>query len=536
VLAARDAIVPQLITSSKVVDHQDEFEREHDQFYTPLASDCDPSCIGEIMQHCYPTSAPIDDNFSGALFTQMLPTHAPISYMPSDRDGHGFSQRQSSYYRAAAPAYGFKATSSLSNIVDTLIKRFGRQSGNKFTYGPEGMPAPERIVGKMLLDNFLAHFDAITPLTFEDVANASAEQALRVKIKGDVANTLEFEADFYSAIKISSFNKAQVKAKAATDSYLPIARGNLKAGQPISAQPKFMTHLGGALATAMEKRIRQDMPDWMIMGYGLSKLELRALLRNSVYPAFHQAIECDITEMDSVRGKATNHYFMQKLYDLYGCDEIVTRYAQLLNESWAADAGDFRMAVKGYFHSGRFDTLFSNTLVNLAIACTAFELKNPVYVIAMGDDLAIAAQKITVPKPYRFLKINRVQIPEWTSELLADDVYPSLPKKVAKLLNRCFQDDNDLEVYRTAVQDWIKNCNSMSYMRRVVVVNAAKYDMPIVYAERLYSFLHGFALGQIMPTVACSHFLKHDVPELLVDKQSWRNSEHLYQFKGRRNK
>jgi len=76
----------------------------------------------------------------------------------------------------------------------------------------------------------------------------------------------------------------------------------------------------------------------------------------------------------------------------------------------------------------------------------------------------------------------------------------------------------------------------MSYMRRVVVVNAAKYDMPIVYAERLYSFLHGFALGQIMPTVACSHFLKHDVPELLVDKQSWRNSEHLYQFKGRRNK
>jgi len=527
VLAARDAIVPQLVTTNSVVDQRDYFEEAHSQVYEPIACDSDPFSVAEIMQRCYPTSAPIDDNFSGAVFTDFLPTRNKMLYQPKETYGHAFEQRSSTYYRAAAPSYGFKATSTLSNIVDTLIKRFGQSSGNKFRIGKDLEPEPERDVGRQLLQGLIGHFESITPITFEDVANASAEQALRVKIKGDVANTVEFEPELYESIKISSFNKAQTKAKAAENSYLPIANGNLKAGQPISAQPKFMTHLGGAIATALEKCIRRDMPEWMVMGYGLSKLELRAIVRNLRYPAFHQAIECDITEMDSVRGAATNKYFMQKLYDMYGCNEVVTRYAQLLNENWTADAEQFRMAVKGYFHSGRFDTLFSNTLVNLAIATIAFEVKQPLLMIAMGDDLAIIARKITVPKPFNFLKIKKVHIPEWTSELIADDVYPSLPKKVAKLINRCFITPDDLEVYRVAVKDWLHNCNSHSLMRRIIAVNSFKYDISLVDCERLYSFLHGFAYGKVMGDLRSTHFLKHTVPELVVDKQQWsvRHSE-----------
>lgn len=527
VLAARDAITPQLVTSSVVTDYKDEFEQPHSQFYTPIASDCDPYSVTEIMLRCYPTAASIAEDHHGAVFTQMLPTKARITYTQHDQYGHPFDQRTSTYYRAAAPMYGFKASSTLSNVMDTLIKRFGKPAGNKFTYTDGQEPLPERVLGNQLFASLTSHFDAITPITFEDVANASAEQALRIKIKGDVANTVDFEPELYSSLKISAFNKSQVKAKAAENSFLPISRGNLKAGQPISAQPKFMTHLGGAIATALEKAIRRDMPEWMVMGYGLSKSELRAIVRTTKIPHFHQAIECDITEMDSVRGVATNKYFMQRLYDTYGCDEVITRYAQALNENWTADALGFKMSVRGYFHSGRFDTLFSNTLVNLAIAMLAFDCKDPALVVAMGDDLAIIARKITVTHHFRFLKIARVQIPEWTSELIADDVYPSLPKKVAKLINRTFVTEEDLEVYRVAVKDWLRGCNSMGYMQRVIVINACKYDVPLVDMERLYSFLHGFAYGSIMPNLKSPHLQFHEVTELIVDKQSWKVSDYV---------
>jgi len=124
-------------------------------------------------------------------------------------------------------------------------------------------------------------------------------------------------------------------------------------------------------------------------------------------------------------------------------------------------------------------------------------------------------------------------IPEWTSELIADDLYPSLPRKVAKLLNRTFRSVNDLEVYRTAVADWISRCNSMGYMQRIIAVNAAKYDIPVTDVERLYAFLHGFALRQVMPHLRSVHLQYHHVTELVVDQQSWRNSDYLYPFKGR---
>nr|CAJ2358127.1 Hypothetical protein 1 (RdRp) CDS [Astacus astacus] len=514
VLAQRSHFGAGLTTVSSVIDHQNEFEGPHDQCFEPLICGVNPTVVAEIMQKLYPTSARIDDTHSGALFTDFITTHRKFTYAPKERDGHVFEERMQYYYRAAAPSYGFRAAATLDNVIDTLLKRFGGRTTNKF-----GEPA--KVAGARLFDAFIGHLDAITPITIEDVANASAEQALRVKVKGDVANTTEFDPYLYAAYKISVFNKAQIKAKAAEDSWLALAKGNLKAGQPISAQPKFMTHLGGAIMTALEKNLRRDMPPWMVMGYGLSKLELRAIIRTAKRNGHEQAIECDITEMDSVRGAATNRYFMQRLYDLYGCDELITRYAQLLNEDWLADAGEFKLAVKGFFHSGRFDTLGSNTLVNLAIATIAFKITDPVLVIAMGDDLAVIARKIEITRPYSFLKIKRVEIPEWTSELIADDVYPSLPKKVAKLLNRPFRDEADLEQYRIAVADWIHNFTSYSLMQRTIVVNAKKYNIPVIMVEQLFSFLHGFALGRCMANLQSPDFLKHAVPPLPINKQQW---------------
>nr|CAJ2444842.1 Hypothetical protein 1 (RdRp) CDS [Astacus astacus] len=514
VLAQRVHFGAGLTTTSTVVETQNEFEGMHDQCFEPFATGVGPVLVADIMMKLYPTSSVIDDNFSGALFTDFTPTRRKFTYAPKERDGHAFEERIQYYYRAVAPMYGFRAAATLDNVIDTLIKRFGGPTTNKFE-------EPAKVAGKRLLHNLTAHFDTVTPITIEDVANAAAEQALRVKVKGDVANTTEYDPYMYGAYKVSVFNKAQVKAKAAEDSWLSLAKGNLKAGQPISAQPKFMTHLGGAIMTALEKNIRRDMPEWMVMGYGLSKLELRAIVRTMKRPAFANAIECDITEMDSVRGAATNRHLMQALYDMYGCDEIITRYAQLLNEDWLADAGEFKLAVKGYFHSGRFDTLGSNTIVNLAIACTAFKVVDPCLMIAMGDDLAIIARKIKVERPYSFLKVKFVEIPEWTSELIADDVYPSIPKKVAKLLNRQFRDEVDLEQYRVAVSDWLHTYTSYSLIQRIIVVNAHKYQIPQIMVEQLFSFLHNFSLGRCMSSLRGPDFLKHAVAPLPVTKQSW---------------
>lgn len=423
-------------------------------------------------------------------------------------------QRFSTYRRFNAHLFGRKSTASNDNILDTLLKRFDNE-GMGFAQSPKE-------VGTLLVNSFMEIVDQITPITLEQVMLKLAESFQRVKNKNDVIHAMEFDPDIYNSfIKITSFNKAQTKVKMAEESYLQTEGGLLKAGQPISAQPKFMTHLSSAFNAAIEENIRNDLKRGFYLGYGMNEKELDLLVRESV-PVDVPVIcaESDITQMDSVRGKATNENFMAKIYDLYGMPHICHKVADTLNAKWVADANTVSLLVRGRFHSGRFDTLSSNTIVNLALSNYAFKIEKPYLVLAMGDDFAAIADNITLVNNFDFLKINFTDIPEFTNNLIGDRLYPSIVKKAGKLLNREFKDAQDLEAYRYAVKDWIKNYRDTLSMHVICAVNAHKYGIAVEQVQALWSFLRNFADAKIVNTFEDSSLIKYtEVPSLIVDDQ-----------------
>nr|APG77588.1 hypothetical protein [Beihai hepe-like virus 4] len=426
-------------------------------------------------------------------------------------------QKFSTYRRFNAHLYGRKSTASSDNILDTLLKRFDND-GMSFTQSA-------REVGTLLTNSFMEIVDQITPITLEQVMLKLAESYQRVKNKNDVIHAMEFDPDIYNSfIKISSFNKAQTKVKMAEESYLQTEDGVLKAGQPISAQPKFMTHLASAFNSAIEENIRNDLKEGFYLGYGMNERELDLLVRSRVPTEFSfMSVESDITQMDSVRGTATNQNFMAKIYDLYGMPTICHKVADTLNMKWVADANIVSLLVKGRFHSGRFDTLSSNTIVNLALSNYAFKIEKPHLVLAMGDDFAAIAEKITLVNNFEFLKVNFTDIPEFTNNLIGDRLYPSIVKKAGKLLNREFRDAQDLEAYRYAVKDWIKNYRDTLSMHVICAVNSYKYGIDVEQVQALWSFLRNFADARIVTSFDDSSLIKYsDVPSLLIENQEFK--------------
>jgi len=369
----------------------------------------------------------------------------------------------------------------------TVIKRFG---GNKV------QELTDKKFVQLLRNSFEDLVDRTTPVLVDDLALAYAEQIKRIKLKGDVTNALEMKFMRKDISKITIHNKPQKKVKMAPESHLQTdGDGHLKAGQPVSAQPKFITHLMGTIITVLEKNIRRDFKKHVLLGYGYSKrrlseeivVRLRGLKE-------HVCFESDITEMDSVRNTLINEGLMNYIYEKYCVDEKLYVWMQSCNEHWSGDADSVRIAVKGMFQSGRADTLFSNSLVNLVLCNMAFDIREPKLIMSQGDDFVCIAEDVFIEMPFKFFKCGKVDLPEFTSDIITQDgIFPSIIKKAGKLINREFKSLEDYYSYKVAVRDWFAGYYSIEDYHKIIALNSFKYKLPFSEIQYCLDFMLTFA-------------------------------------------
>jgi len=454
-----------------------------------LASKVDSvAAVSEILSKRFPTTSDWYDKHSGFTHLHFPYSHNTIKIKESKfLDQYMYKEENNNYWRFLSPNFGRRTTVAPDNILYTVIKRFGGNKVQEFS---------DKKYIRLLRNSFEDLITKITPIKVDDLAIAYAEQIKRIKLKGDVTNALEMKFNRRDISKISLFNKPQKKVKMAAESYLQVdSEGTLKAGQPVSAQPKFVTHLMGTIITVLEKNIRRDFKKHVLLGYGYSK---RRLNEEVVFRLQglkeHVCFESDITEMDSVRNTIINEGLMSYVYERYGVDEKLYNWMQSCNENWSGDADAIRMTVKGMFQSGRADTLFSNSLVNLVICNMAFNIKSPRLIMSQGDDFVCIAEDIHIEMPFNFFKCGKVDLPEFTSDIITQDgIFPSIIKKTGKLLNREFKHYDDYLSYQIAVRDWFQGYYSIEDYHKIILLNSFKYKLPYVEIQYCLDFMLTFA-------------------------------------------
>jgi len=445
--------------------------------------------VSEILATRFPSSSDYNDTHSGF-------THREFPEVSNDvriKEPKHFKtmalgeETTNRYWRFMAPNFGRRTTMAPDNILYTLIKRFGT---NKKKYEMSDYEMTNK-----LRQSFNALVPNKTRIQADDLSNAYAEQVRRIKLKGDKVNAAEFNNTYADRSKITLFNKPQKKVKMAEESYLQHDNGTLKAGQPVSAQPKFITHLMGVIITVLEKNIRKDFRPDVMFGYGYSKKQIGEEIRKRLHGLEdHVCFESDISEMDSVRDGPINDGFMSYVYESYGVDETLTKWLQANNDFWAADAETIRMSVQGMFQSGRADTLFSNSLVNLTLCNMCFDITEPKLIMSQGDDFVCVASKISIKHPFKFFKCGEVEIPEFTSDIITQDgIFPSIIKKAGKLINREFKSVEDLMSYRIAVKDWFNGYYSIEDYYKIIALNSYKYELGFEEIKMCLDFMLTFA-------------------------------------------
>jgi hypothetical protein len=274
----------------------------------------------------------------------------------------------------------------------------------------------------------------------------------------------------------------------------------LKGGQGVSAQPKTLNHLVGAWVTAVERRCRKDLKDNIHLGYGYSKSKFRKIYRvlarnNRQGDAIYW---CDITEQDTSKGPWTNHY-MRRVYNYYGCPDKIVDLIECANINWRIEAPDAKLNVSDKFQSGRADTLFSNSMMDLGLILSCMEYEEMRMAWFQGDDSYLRARQMQVVIEHKSLKVASGGVGDFVGFVMGErDVYLDIPRFVVKLMNKSFKSDEQIAEYRMAVFDWMSIYQDPQQLHEGIVLNAFRYGISFEKMALLFSLLRSFYTGKLV--------------------------------------
>lgn len=352
--------------------------------------------------------------------------------------------------------------------------------------------------------------NGVQKISDEEFANAQAAQIDRIAAKKESQEGV-FGDGYENTEKISFFLKQQTKSDLKANSWL---RGgddgytyNLKAGQGVSAQPKAINHIVGAWVTAAERKITEALDPRIILGYGRSPAHLRKKLKRMMLhnKIADEVLCCDISEQDTSKGEWTNWY-MRRLYRACGVPEKIIDLIECANINWRLDGNGVRLKVKHKYQSGRSDTLFANTMMNLGLIFSSVDIVNLKIALFQGDDSYVRAGRVRLVNECPNLKIERGPFGDFIGFLIGeDDIFLDLPRFAVKLMNRTFASDQEINEYRVAVYDWLRVFQDAQQLYLGLKLNAAKYDTSEEDMAVLFDFLRQFYLGNLFRKMGKSY-------------------------------
>lgn len=213
---------------------------------------------------------------------------------------------------------------------------------------------------------------------------------------------------------------------------------------------------------------------------------------------------CDISEQDTSKGEWTN-WFMRRLYRDCGVPERVIDLIECANINWRLDGNGVRLRVKHKYQSGRSDTLFANTMMNLGLIFSSIDITALKLALFQGDDSYVRAEKVRLIDENPNLKVEKGPFGDFIGFLIGeDDIFLDLPRFAVKLMNRTFASDQEINEYRVAVYDWLRVFQDAQQLYLGLRLNAAKYNTSEEDMAVLFDFLRQFYLGNLFRKVGKS--------------------------------
>jgi hypothetical protein len=500
--AINNSIYDQYVLPSSIPVDTIEEEVEPDELIHSYVSHLSPSTaqVEEVMERISPTTSDIYNN-------QRL---LQFDYLGRNESNKRFTIKNTT--PKVSKNLNFAATTSarlrgreckaseFSQELQTALGRYSKKVD--LLTGDEAIAA-----GEKLYNNFRKVVPHCSAITDEEFNNAMASQINRIASKKEDQDEGIHGTAYENTTKIKFFLKQQVKSDLKPNSYL---RGSddghtyqLKAGQGISAQPKTINHVVGAWVTAAERKIRKYLDPRVKLGYGYSKAQFRAHVKKLMKRNDNSdvVICCDISEQDTSKGEWTN-VFMRKVYQMVGVPDQIIDIIESANIHWTIDSPNAKLRVKHKYQSGRSDTLFANTMMNLALILSCIVFNDLKILLVQGDDSYMRAQSMHFEEMHPNLKVEKGQAGDFVGYIIGkDDIYLDIPRFIAKLLNRTFSSQQELLEYRNAVFDWLSIYRSHQQLHDGIVYNAYRYGCTFDEMAMLMAYFRSFYKGDVLMDV-----------------------------------
>lgn len=354
---------------------------------------------------------------------------------------------------------------------------------------------------KCMKNEFLKYYKP-TEIDLDDLISVCfAEQIDKINVKGEKDQAQIFDpTDFLHSHEIKVFLKSQIKADHSANSWFKTdANGNYKAGQGISAQPKSVNLLVGALVRALSAIMSRSFHKF-IPCYGKHPTRLRQQLESMLNDEEEfNVYSFDITQFDTLHGKWSTD-FMHFLFSHIGIDSWLIDLMDDLNDVWKLKSDVVQMMVKGHLQSGRSDTLDKNSLSALFLTLANTEIYGLKTILYQGDDVTIIAKRVDLT-PMSFLntsfKLEQGIVGPAVGYLVANTLTIDLIQMTIKLCNRNYGKTTntffEISEYQNAIKDRLTLVSNNQLIYICLVYNSLYYDITMEEAEVLYTFCNNFA-------------------------------------------
>jgi len=346
-------------------------------------------------------------------------------------------------------------------------------------------------------------------VTPEEVNNARAQALTRVRLKREQHKLNPFGTDYESTEKISGFNKQQLKAKAAIGSEIPLKltkdEFHIKGGQPVSAQAKTINEIVSPYVYLLCQQIENACKPGVGLGYGHSRRRFRRRITKRLdavrkgqqsknhFP-FSTFVNVDISEQDTTKTEGTR-IFNKKLFESIGAPKDAIAIMEEANVDWICDMSDMSANVHNQYQSGRADTIDSNTFDSMGEIGSSIIFDEEVDLAYFcGDDSCVLAAGIDFPDPPKYLKIQKSEVGSFLNYLITkEDVYLDIPRMMAKVLSREYDDNSRIEELKTAVADILHLHDHVTDRHNNQLVCSAFYKIPLGDVVLMYEYLVAYS-------------------------------------------
>lgn len=370
-------------------------------------------------------------------------------------------------------------------------------------YGGEGTTRDRQLAGEQAEELFTGFMKFIDPTKIEqitptDIELGVASQVTRIHAKQQDQSDAGTFFEGSSAVRF--FLKGQQKVDLNPDGWLRSdEHGVLKAGQGVSALPKHFNHLQAAYVRALEQKVEQALKPGCHLAYGKTKREMHHMIKESEKDTNYY-FNFDLSQQDCCKGLWTDLFFA-RVCEMFGVPKEIYSIEIAAHTNWhiSAIGLDAKLDVEDKYQSGSPWTLTSNTLMEIGVVGMSCDFEDVTGAWFQGDDATVIA-KTCNPTPYFFpkLKFEKADIGNFCGMLINEGLALDLPRCAAKILNRSFDNQADLDQYMTAVEDWLRIYTNCEEMMRGIALNAVYYEASYNKMSELNGMLVAFAAGKIV--------------------------------------